>query len=39
MDDAIQYSSAFSAEAEAIVSFDKHFDGLKVPRLEPVDII
>ncbi len=39
MDDAIQYSAALKAEAEAIVSFDKHFDGLKVPRLEPVDII
>jgi predicted nucleic acid-binding protein len=39
MDDAIQYLSALSAEADGIVSFDKHFDGLKVPRLEPVEII
>jgi predicted nucleic acid-binding protein len=35
MDDAIQYSSALSLGASAIVSFDKHFDGLDVPRLEP----
>ncbi len=35
MDDAIQYSSALSVKASAIVSFDKHFDGLDVPRLEP----
>lgn len=35
MDDAIQYSSALSANADAIVSFDKHFNGLKIPRVEP----
>jgi predicted nucleic acid-binding protein len=35
MDDAIQYSSALSLGATGIVSFDKHFDGLEVPRLEP----
>ncbi len=35
IDDAIQYSSALSANAEAIISFDKHFDGLKIPRVEP----
>ena len=35
MDDAIQYSSALSANADAIISFDKHFDGLKIPRVEP----
>ncbi|MGD0329657.1 MAG: PIN domain-containing protein [Nitrososphaeria archaeon] len=35
MDDAIQYSSALSTNAEAIISFDKHFDGLKIPRKEP----
>jgi predicted nucleic acid-binding protein len=35
MDDAIQYSSALSANAEAIISFDKHFDALKIPRKEP----
>jgi len=39
MDDAIQYSSALSAEADAIVSFDKHFNSLKLPRLEPADIV
>mgnify|MGYP001101272936 CR=1 FL=1 len=35
MDDAIQYSSALSANADAIISFDKHFDGLNIPRVEP----
>lgn len=35
MDDAIQYSSALSANADAIISFDKHFNGLKIPRVEP----
>lgn len=35
MDDAIQYSSALSTNAEAIISFDKHFDSLKIPRKEP----
>ena len=35
MDDAIQYSAALSIKAEAIVSFDKHFNNLKTPRLEP----
>jgi predicted nucleic acid-binding protein len=35
MDDAIQYSTAISLNAEAIVSFDKHFNNLKIPRKEP----
>jgi len=35
MDDAIQYSSAISAKADAIVSFDKHLDRLEIPRVEP----
>jgi len=35
LDDAIQYHVASKVKAEAIVSFDKHFDGLKIPRLEP----
>jgi predicted nucleic acid-binding protein len=35
MDDAIQYSSATSTNADAIVSLDKHLDGLKIPRIEP----
>jgi predicted nucleic acid-binding protein len=25
--------------AEAIISFDKHFDNLKIPRKEPKDIV
>lgn len=39
MDDAIQYSSALSIKAKAIISFDKDFEGLKIPRKEPKDII
>jgi len=35
LDDAIQYHVASKLKAEAIVSFDKHFNGLKIPRLEP----
>jgi len=35
MDDAIQYSSALTVKADAIVSFDKHLDDLKIPRVEP----
>jgi len=35
IDDSIQYSAALSNGVEGIVSFDKHFDGLKVPRIEP----
>jgi len=35
MDDALQYSSALSAGVDVIVSFDKHFDGLKIRRVEP----
>jgi predicted nucleic acid-binding protein len=35
MDDAIQYSAALSTNTEAIISFDKHFEKLKIPRLEP----
>jgi predicted nucleic acid-binding protein len=39
IDDAIQYSVALSVGAEAIVSFDRDFDGLKIPRVEPGDIV
>ncbi|MCC6051198.1 MAG: PIN domain-containing protein, partial [Thermofilum sp.] len=39
IDDAIQYSVALSLGAEAIVSFDRDFDGLKIPRVEPGDIV
>jgi predicted nucleic acid-binding protein len=35
MDDAIQYSTALTMQAEAIVSFDKHFNSLKIPRIDP----
>jgi predicted nucleic acid-binding protein len=35
MDDAIQYSTALSANADAILSFDKHFNSLSIPREEP----
>jgi len=35
LDDAIQYHTASKLKTEAIVSFDKHFNGLKIPRLEP----
>lgn len=39
MDDAIQYTAALSINANAIVSFDKDFDNLKIPRKEPRQII
>ena len=32
IDDAIQYASALGLNAEAIVSFDKHFNNLKLTR-------
>ncbi len=35
MDDAIQYSAALSLNVKAILSFDKHFNNLKIPRKEP----
>jgi len=38
MDDAIQYAVALKLNVKAIVSFDKHFDNLKIPRLEPSKI-
>ena len=34
-DDALQYYVARKIGAESIVSFDRHLDGLDVPRLEP----
>ncbi|MBI3841525.1 MAG: type II toxin-antitoxin system VapC family toxin [Thaumarchaeota archaeon] len=37
-DDALQYYVAKRLGADAIVSFDKHFDGLDVPRIEPGDV-
>jgi len=39
MDDAIQYSAALSVGAECIVSYDKHFDGLNIPRKTPEELI
>ncbi|MGB9716967.1 MAG: type II toxin-antitoxin system VapC family toxin [Thermoproteota archaeon] len=39
LDDAIQYSVAMSLGVKAIVSFDKHFDGLEVPRAEPAQLV
>ena len=39
MDDATQYYAALSINAKAIISFDKHFDNLKIPRKEPKDIL
>jgi predicted nucleic acid-binding protein len=39
MDDAIQYAIALDTNVEAIVSFDKHFNNLKIPRKEPHQII
>lgn len=35
MDDAIQYATALSTNTEAIISFDKHFNSLSIPRKEP----
>ncbi|MFQ5710246.1 MAG: type II toxin-antitoxin system VapC family toxin [Candidatus Geothermarchaeales archaeon] len=35
VDDSIQYSIAQAIDADGIVSFDKHFDGLEIPRVEP----
>jgi len=39
MDDAIQYVVALSINADAIVSFDRDFDNLRIPRKEPKQII
>jgi len=35
MDDSIQYSTALELNVEAIISFDKYFDNLKIARKEP----
>lgn len=39
MDDAIQYTAALSVRADAIVSFDSDFDGLRIPRREPGEVV
>lgn len=38
-DDALQYYVAKRLGAEVIVSFDKHFDNLDVPRVEPSQVV
>jgi len=38
-DDALQYYVAKRLGAEAIVSFDRHFDKLDVPRIEPSSLL
>jgi len=38
-DDALQYYVAKKLGVQSIVSFDKDFDGLDIPRREPKDII
>jgi len=38
IDDAVQYEAALSLGARAIVSFDKHFDNLEIPRVEPREL-
>ena len=38
MDDAIQLQAAITACADAIVSYDKHFNNLNIPRKEPQQI-
>ena len=34
-DDAIQYYVASKSGSDAILSYDRHFDGLDIPRVEP----
>lgn len=38
IEDSIQYSAALSLNADGIVSLDKHFDGMEIPRIEPLPI-
>jgi predicted nucleic acid-binding protein len=38
-DDTLQYFVAKKVGAKSIVSFDKHFDGLDIPRKEPSDVL
>ncbi len=38
-DDALQYYVAKRTGAEAIVSFDKHFDKTDLPRIEPAEAL
>ncbi|MEM3404587.1 MAG: PIN domain-containing protein [Nitrososphaeria archaeon] len=38
-DDGLQYYAAKKLGVEAIVSFDKHLDGLDIPRKEPKEVL
>jgi len=38
IDDSLQYVVALNSGVEAIVSFDRHFANLKIPRKEPHEI-
>jgi predicted nucleic acid-binding protein len=38
MDDALQYSTARALNVEAIISFDRHFNNLDIPRKEPLNL-
>jgi len=38
-DDAVQYYVATKTGSSAIVSFDRHFDGLDLPRLTPKEAL
>ena len=37
-DDSLQYYVAKKLGVQSIVSFDRHFDGLDIPRREPKDV-
>ena len=39
IDDSIQYSAALTLDVQGIVSFDKHFDGLEIPRVDPENLL
>ncbi len=39
VDDALRYAVALALGAKAVVPFDGHFDGLKVPRVEPASVV
>ncbi|MEM2107089.1 MAG: hypothetical protein QXV46_04665 [Candidatus Bathyarchaeia archaeon] len=34
LDDAIQYTAALALEVDGIISFDRHFDKLRILRIE-----
>ena len=39
INDSIQYSAALTLDVQGIVSFDKHFDGLEIPRVDPENLL